>query len=166
MKQNWVLVGNVSPEHSLNKNSNLIQAMFIVCSEYIRCHTSFILHSCSVRIFKKNSGSVQTLVTLSSAHSGPVQTVVTLCSASKKTSEARDSHFKICSGFVQTRGCLWASKTHTSHIVPSLFTFTICSFSVQIQSLFVNMDEWGSRATDPKIRLVQKGILFLDDFTV
>ena len=158
--QNWVLVKNVGPEHSLNKNSNLIQATFIVCSGYVRCHTSFILHSCSVRIFKKNSGSVQTLVTLSSAHSGPVQTVVTLCSASKKTREARDSHFKICSGFVQTGGCLWASKSHNSHFVPSLFTFTLCSFSVQIQSLLGNMDEWGSRAIDQKIRLVQKGVRF------
>ena len=98
----WVLVGNVSPEHSLNINSNLIQAMFIVCSGYVRCHTSFILHSCSVRIFKKNSGSVQTLVTLSSA---------------------LFSSFRFCSNCCHTLFCLQKDKRGQGQPLQNLFRF-------------------------------------------
>ena len=43
--QSPVLLAAVGPEHTLNLNSNLVQYMFIVTSEYVPCHTSFTLCS-------------------------------------------------------------------------------------------------------------------------
>ena len=56
-----VLVGKVSPEHSLNRNSNLVQSMFRVRSEYVLCHTSFMLCSDFQEKFGFSSNCCHTL---------------------------------------------------------------------------------------------------------
>ena len=115
-----VLVADIGPEQSLNRNSNFIQSMFIVCSYSIQCHTSFKLYSCSVRIVKESSGSVQTRAQY-------VQRVFM-----KKYQPRRPK--RLCSAFVRS---LFRLKVAFKACSDNVHIFTHRSFSVQIQSLFI-----------------------------
>ena len=93
---------------------------FKLCSMAVQSRFNVILSSDLVRILAQNSRSVQIRVTL--------------CSPSKKSREARQAHFKLCSGLVRIGRRFAGYRKLNSNFVQSRFTFKVCSVLVHIMA--------------------------------